>query len=39
MDRDALRRVDAHTYLIALDPENGDGDVVPDHDGLTHTPC
>src|SRR6185312_17208965 len=39
MHRDALWRVDADTHLISLDPQNGDGHVVPDHDGLTHAPC
>jgi hypothetical protein len=38
VDSDVLRHVDAEPDLIALYPENGDGNVVPDHQRLLH-PC
>jgi hypothetical protein len=31
-----LRRVDADTYLIALHPQNRDGDFITNHDGLSN---
>src|SRR5204863_385110 len=35
----ALGRVDADPYLIALDPQNRNGHVVADHDGLANPAC
>src|SRR6185437_17155045 len=34
MDGDALRRLEAHADVVAVDSKHGDGHIVSDHDGL-----
>jgi len=34
---DFLRRINADTYLIALDSQDGDRDIVADHDALAYS--
>src|SRR5580704_16270361 len=39
MDGDILRRVDADPDLVSFDPQNRDGHIISDHDGLDDAPC